>query len=281
MKKSTIKKCACFVATLLLACGNAFVGTNSVVSAEVSLEGRYYDEPFISTYAAGDSYIVTFASKDDTYVGTPNNVPYYYNTTFDNGCGALGGTIIVGYFDKYRENLIPNYTTYYAATGKYRPQDSTYIPALIQSLYTAMQTNVVAPGVSEAECLNGLESYVVGKGYSISYTAIKPYNGTFNHAAYKNAVNNGQPVILFCDSVELLSADTGDTQDEFITSQLSQSHIVVGFGYRQIKYYDANNNNFRTDLYLKVASGWNPNNMGYIKINDESWLDSGYAVNIY
>lgn len=281
MKKSTIKKCTCFVATLLLMCGSLFVGKPSVASAEVSLEGRYYDEPSISTCAAGDSEIITFASKDDTYIGTPNNVPYYFNLTLDNACGALGGTIIVGYYDKYYENLIPNYTTYYTATGKYRPQDSTYIPGLMNTLYTEMQTNVVAPGVSESECLDGLESYVEGKGYSISYTSVKPYNGSFSHSAYQNAINNGQPVILFCDSVELLFLDLAETQDEAVVAQLSQSHIAVGFGYQTIKYYDANNNNFRTDIYLKVATGWNPNDMGYIKINDESWLDSAFAVDIY
>lgn len=281
MKKSTIKKCTCFIATLLLVCGNAFTVKKSTASAEVSLEGRYYDEPSVSTCAAGDSEIITFDSKDDTYIGTPNNVPYYYSNVLENACGPIGGGIIVGYYDKYFENLIPDYTTYYTATGKYRPQDSTYVPAMLQEMYTAMQTNVVAPGVSAAECRDGLKSYVEGKGYSISYTAVKPYNGSFSHSVYQNAINNGQPVLLFCDSVELLSADTGDTQDEFITSQISSDHIIVGFGYRLIKYYDANNNNFRTDTYLKVASGWNPNKMGYIKINDESWLDSAYAVDIY
>ena len=86
MKKSTIKKCTCFVATLLLVCSNAFMSKQSVASADVSQERRYYDVPSISTYAAGDVETVTFASKDDTYVGTPNNVPYYFNLTLDNAC---------------------------------------------------------------------------------------------------------------------------------------------------------------------------------------------------
>ena len=152
---------------------------------------------------------------------------------------------------------------------------------MIQSLYTAMQTNVVAPGVSESECLDGLEAYVEGKGYSINYTAVKPYNGTFNHTAYQNAINNGQPVILFCDTVQLVQASEYDTYDQIGVAQESQDHIIVGFGYQIYRYYNASGNNFRTDIYLAVATGWNPNNIGFVKINDDSWLDSGFAVDIY
>lgn len=281
MKKSMIKKCTCLVAATLAVISGGFGLPAQKASADASLEGRYYDAHTVSTRAAGDYELIPFATKEHSLITTPNNVPYYYNTNFDNGCGAVGGAIIAGYYDKYYQNLIPDYTNYYPATGKYRPQDDDYVPALIQSMFTSMQTNVVAPGVSEAECLDGLEAYVEGKGYSISYTTVKAYNGSFNHTAYKNAINNGEPVLLFCDSVVLYSFTSGDTQDRTIVKEESQDHIVVGFGYQETKYYDANGNNFRTDIYLKVASGWYPNTMGYIKINDDSCLDSGYAVDIY
>ncbi len=278
------KKCTCVVATLLLVAGGAFgapANAPSVAKAEETYEGRYYDAPIVSTRAAGDVETVTFHHKSETYTVTPNNVPYYYSHTLSNACGPIGGGIVVGYYDKYYQNLIPNYTNYYPATGKYRPQDSTYVPAMLQEMYTAMQTNVVAPGVSEGECLDGLEAYVEGKGYSISYTTVKTISSSFNHTAYQNAINNGQPVLLFCDSVVLKSLASGETQDRTVVMQESQDHIMVGFGYQKIKYYDANNNNFRTDTYLKVASGWDYNDLGYIKINDDSCIDSAFAVDIY
>ena len=280
--KSTFKKCFCSLAAVLTVFSGAFGMTANVASAEVSLEGRYYDVPGISTCAsAGDLEKITFTRKEETYIGTPNNVPYYYSVTLENACGPIGGGIIVGYYDKYFQNLIPNYTNYYTATGKYRPQDSTYVPAMIQEMYTAMQTNVVAAGVSEAECLDGLEAYVEGKGYSLSYTTVKTLNGSFNHTAYQNAINNEQPVILFCDSIILCDYCPNETYDEVIVSQVSSDHIIVGFGYHTVRYYDENDYNFRTDIYLKVASGWDYNDMGYIKINEDGWLDSGYAVDVY
>ena len=279
--KSILKKLTCFVATLMAVCGSAFSMTANTASAEQALEGRYYDKPVISTRTAGDVETVNFARVDNIYIETPNRVPFYHDGTLQNACGPIGGAIIVGYYDKYFQNLIPNYTNYYTATGKYRPIDSVYIPALIQEMYTEMQTNVVAPGVSESECLNGLRSYVEGKGYSISYTAVKPYNGTFNHTAYQNAINNGQPVILFCDSVQLVQVSEYSTYNQFIVEQESQDHIIVGFGYQIYRYYNASGTNFRTDIYLAVATGWNLNKIGFVKINDDGWLDSGFAVEIY
>ena len=278
--KSILKKLTCFVATLVAVCGSAVSLTANTASADQTVEGRYYDKPVVSR-AAGDVETINFASIDNIYIETPNRVPLYDSNTLENACGPIGGAIVVGYYDKYFQNLIPNYINYLTTTGKYRPQDSTYIPALIQEMYTAMQTNVVAPGVSESECLDGLEAYVEGKGYSISYTAVKPYNGTFSHTAYQNAINNGQPVILFCDTVQLVESSEYDTYNRIVVAQESQDHIIVGFGYQIYRYYDVNGNNFRTDTYLAVATGWNLNKIGFVKINSDSWLDSGFAVDIY
>ena len=278
--KSILKKLTCFVATLVAVCGSAVSLTANTASADQTVEGRYYDKPVVSR-AAGDVETIHFASIDNIYIETPNRVPLYDSDTLENACGPIGGGIVVGYYDKYFQNLIPNYTNYYPATGKYRPIDNTYIPAMLQEMYTLMQTNVVAPGVSEDECLDGLEAYVEGKGYSIRYRAVKPYNGTFSHTAYQNAINNGQPVIMFCDSVQLVQASEYDTYNQIGVEQESQDHIIVGFGYQIYRYYDVNGNNFRTDTYLAVATGWNLNKIGFVKINSDSWLDSAFAVDIY
>ena len=278
--KSILKKLTCFVATLVAVCGSAVSLTANTASADQTVEGRYYDKPVVSR-AAGDVETINFASIDNVYIETPNRVPLYDSNTLENACGPIGGGIVVGYYDKYFQNLIPNYTNYLTTTGKYRPQDSTYVPAMLQEMYTLMQTNVVAPGVSEDECLDGLEAYVEGKGYSIRYRAVKPYNGTFSHTAYQNAINNGQPVILFCDTVKLVESSEYDTYNRIVVAQESQDHIIVGFGYQIYRYYNASGTNFRTDIYLAVATGWNLNKIGFVKINDDGWLDSGFAVEIY
>ena len=278
---STLRKCTLFVAAALAVCGSSFAlaGNTTDVSAEESSEKRYY-EGEISTYALTLTDTVDFARMEETEFELPYDIPYY-STNLSNGCGAVAGGIIVGYYDKYCENLIADYTTCYES-GYYKLQDSTYIPATIQELYTLMNTNVSGAGVSESECMDGLRAYVKNRELSIGFTVVKNASYNFNHTTFKNAINNGRPVLLFCDSVDLVDFSIGDTQVKTYSIQTTTiPHVVVGFGYYQIRYYDESDNNFRTDTYLTVASGWSCNNVGYLKVGDSSWLDSGYAVNIY
>lgn len=277
--KPILRRNTCFALAFLAACGTLGMRVNAA-SADVS-EARYYDTYGVSPCAdAGSVEKIEFSRREETvYIYTPNNVPYYYNVSLTNACGAIGGGIVVGYYDKYFENLIPDYTPYYAASGKYKSMETTEVSSMIGELYTYMRTNVDDVGVSRTDCLNGLQAYVQDQGYSLSYTSVM--GTSFDHSAYQTAINNGEPVLLFCSSVELCDIYPSDTYDEIGVAQNSTNHIMVGFGYRQIKYYDENDTNFRTDTYLKVASGWAENSMGYVKINSDAWLNNAYAVDIY
>ena len=278
--KSIFKKCICSI----VVCATLFGGViglsmkeNNIVSADVVSETRYYDAPGVMV-ASGTDETITYTRKEETEIVFPNAVPNYYTNTYDNACGPVAGANIVGFYDKYYEDLIPDYTAYYPANGRYRLIDRTYIPALIGDLYTLMQTNVVDVGVSESECLEGLQDYVEGKNHSLTYTNIK--SGAFNMTAYKNAMSSQIPVILFCQSTDVVLIDAGEQQDEVLHLMSSSTHIVVGYGYREIKYYDASNVNFRTDVYLRVATGWMTNASGYLKANNMSWLNSAYVVDV-
>ena len=280
MKKSISKKSIYSVVAIVALCSSFFSVSAINVKAEANEETRYYDVPSIAL-TSGSNEIITFSRKEDELIEFPYAVPTYYTTTLSNACGPVAGAIVVGYYDKYYENLIPNYTAYYTANGRYRRPDSTYVPTLIQELYTSMNTNVVDLGVSVTECKEGLQDYVMAKDFSLSYTTVKAYSLSFNETACKNAISNQKPILLFCNSVTTYLYDGGTTEDEWIYVANSGNHIVVCYGYRKIKYYDANNVNFRTDTYLKVATGWADNSTGYVKANDMNWLDEGYAVNIY
>ncbi|MBE5739719.1 MAG: hypothetical protein E7352_05705 [Clostridiales bacterium] len=278
--KSILKKCICSI----VACATLFGGViglfsqkSSVASADVVTETRYYDAPGVMPISGTDETI-TFARKEETEIVFPNAVPNYFTSDYDNACGPVAGANIVGFYDKYYEDLIPGYTAYYPANGRYRRPDATYVPALIGDLYTLMQTNVWGIGVSETECLNGLQTYVQGKNRSLSYTNLKPL--AFDLTAYKNAISNNKPVLLFCATTEVYDIATSDVQDEILFMMSSNAHIVVGYGYYEIKYYDANDVNFRTDVYLEVATGWLTTSSGYLKANNSFWLNGAYAVNI-
>ena len=275
--KSNLKKCFCSTLAGLVVCGAFCIPTHAAKADESNSENRYYDGPSIS-YAGDLDETITFSRKEEENVELPNAVPTYYSSDLANACGPIAGANIVGYYDKYYEDLIPNYTAYYTANGRYRRPDTTYVPALMQSLYTLMQTNVVDVGVSVTECLTGLQSYVVSKNRNITYTDIK--TSTFNATACKNAFANMQPVLLFCSSASLYYMAPSETQDEVLYVLTSGTHIVVAYGYRTIRYYDANNINFRTDHYLKVSTGWMTHGTGLLKLNDIGWMDDAYIVNI-
>ena len=280
--KKLFNKVTCFCVTALTAISASLcLFGNSPATAAADEDFRYYDAPGVSTCAVGDTETITFARKEEEFIELTNGVPYYYVASLDNACGPIAGGIVVGYYDKYFEDLIPNYTGYYAATGKYKRADNTHVPAMISSLYTLMRTNVDDVGVSRSDCLAGLSSYVDSKNLDLTYTTVKAPDGSFNETVYKTAINNGQPTLLFCYTVELLDLALDDTQDWVGVIQTGSAHVMVAFGYRKIQYYDANNNNFRTDTYLKVASGWSANNMGYVKINNNSWLTAAYVAYIH
>ena len=271
------KKLVSFVAAIMALTVVSSSSVSVFATAHAEEEKRYYDVQPIASATINED-LVTYTSVEQTSVRLTGGMPIYYTTTLTNACGPVAGSIIVGYYDKYFADLIPNYSTIYAASGKFRMMDSTYIPNLQQQLYTAMRTNVDDVGVSESDCLNGLKSYVQGKGSSLSYTSLK--GATFNENGFINAMSALEPVLLFCNSVTLY--DIFVTEDDTSISQIGQStnHIMVGGGYLKLKYYNGTNN-FRTDIFIEARTGWLTNSLGYVKLEDASWIDSAYRVSIY
>lgn len=279
MRSKIFKRLTLFCAAVFLVCC-AVIG--ATVAADVRADGsnenaRYYDAPGIMPYAGHET--ITYSRKEEENLYLPYNVPYYYEINLENACGPVAGAIVVGYYNKAYSNLMNGYVNYYPATGKYKYQDKVYVPQLVSELYTLMRTNVDDVGVSRTDCLNGLKSYVNGKNLSITYTSIK--STSFNETAYRTAMTDQKPVLLFCNTVHLV--DFSDDGSEMWVSdvQTSSDHIVIGCGIKVIKYYNANNVNFRTDKYLKVATGWTVNTVGFVNINSISWMDNAYVVNVY
>ncbi|MDE7406389.1 MAG: hypothetical protein K2M89_05915 [Clostridiales bacterium] len=236
-------------------------------------EDRYVGGELIATYA---SETISYVSKEvvediSTVKGTPE---YSAVSGMQNGCGAVAGAIIVGFYDKYYGNLIPDWDSYYS-TGTYRMQNGTYVQTLLFDLYDRMQTNVIAEGVSESEFKNGLKSYVVDHGYNIQYTSLGTGNG-FNYSAFKTAVTNNEPTVLFVRPSTLYFCQAHSNEDYIITSNISGNHIMVAYGYYEVKYTLSNGT--RTDKYLHVATGLSGDSTALYKVG--SYIDAAYKVTI-
>lgn len=252
---------------------------NLIANSGFSSEDRYsgYGD-LITTYSTEVEETINFTRKEDTYIETFKGVPMYVQlSNFSNSCGPTGGAIVIGFYDRYYEELIPSYVPYFS-TGAYKKNDKVYVPQLVGELYSLMRTNVDDVGVSQSDCLTGLRAYVNNRGYSITYSSVKS-SSSINVSAYQTAINNNQPTLLFCDKMDLYTIANDTNADILIRSSYYGGHVAVAYGLYTIKYYNGNNN-FRTDSYIRIATGLPEIQNGYLKISATDWCNAAYAVSI-
>lgn len=262
------------VAMLCLPLCGAWTAAYAQQQTDPQTEQRYVDAQLISAYAVNSETIEYVSKTVIENIETDKGAPGYFAVDeLQNACGAVAGTVAVGFYDKYYSNMIPDWNSYYS-NGNYRLQDGTYVPKTMRDLYNRMETNVVAPGVSEAEFKTGLTSYINGVGYDISYNSV--WNGTFNYTAYKNAVNNNRVTVLFVKPSDIYVLGHGDTTDVVSSMNITGNHVMIAYGYYEIRYTLINGT--RTDVYLKVITGFSGTKTAYYKVG--SYIDSAYILEI-
>lgn len=263
------KSLACFMLCASLLVFGAWT-TNAVVP-----ETRYADAQLISAYA---NETIAYDTKEITTNTTVRETPEYEPIGgLSNSCGAVAGAIIVGFYDKYLTNLIPNWDPCFP-NGKYRMQDYEHVPAVMNQLYTLMRTNVDDVGVSQSDCLNGLRSYVNQQGYSLSYSSVAS-TSSLDYAACKNAIDNNKPILIFSRPCDLYFVATNtDGDDVRVPTNISGAHIMVVYGYEEIRYYN-NGSLFRTDIYLMARTGWTALTYGLYQVSTHT-LNAAYVVSI-
>lgn len=238
----------------------------------------YGDDSSYSTYSSIITETVSYTSKEESYIETVNAVPLYTQISdLPNSCGPTGGAIIVGFYDKYYENLIPNFVPN-LSSGKYKKNDRVAVPNLMRDLYTLMRTNIDDVGVGQGDCMDGLETYVKNKGYSISYSNIKS-NNTVNASYFTSAINRNEPALIFCSKMDLYIVTTNSNVDSISYTTYTGGHVVVGYGLYSVKYYNGDNQ-FRSDTYIRVATGLSGVEHGFLKVASTDWCNAAYSVDI-
>lgn len=274
MKKLTWILVAVFIiACVSLSCGMApaFAETAPGVS-----EPCYTDA---NVAAASDNETIYFTSVDITNITTDGGAPIFYtNYGAAYSCGPVAGTEITVFYDKYFENLVPDWQSYYPASGKYRVTNSTLLEPIFWTLYNLMKCNMGAVGVSEADFKSGLQAYFKSQGYSLSYqTATK--SGTLDWDTCVSAINNNKAIVLFVGPGKIYEINTTWDDRHILDSfDINSNHIMMAYGYVQIKYYN-NGVNFRTEKFLTLATGYGIPTTAYLKINSDN-LDAAYVMNV-
>lgn len=238
-------------------------------------------------YSGGWNFVeqeqtVSYSSKNTATYSIPYDLPNYFGSNEGiTGCANTAGAILIGYYDRFYENLIPNYKSYTQVGSVIRYKTgTTEVANLINQLYILMGTDVNHWGTTYSEFQAGMSSYVSSKGYTYTTTNVFS-NASFNMQNYKTSVENGKPVALFLTGYALLNEIVETTNMDTIKSGYStNSHVVIGCGYKIDTYYNLSGQIVTTRQYLKVASGNDIYNIGYLNINGLGQIDKAIAVSI-
>ncbi len=268
----TLLSALCIVFGLLLTpTANAYAAT----------EIHYGEGSLIST----TTETIDFYRAEITEAAINSSFPAYYNTNIalQNTCANVAGAIICGYYDRYFD-LIPDFTV-----GRLRGDKYTYttmqagkapVQNLINTLYMDMNTNTTGAGATKAQYDNGLKNYVARMGKSTSYSSVMA-NNALDMEKVKSAVNDDNPVSLFLSGYNISELMIEANKNTIKKSTYSGDHIMIAYGYKIIKYYNASNQNFRTDTVLMVSTTDDTMPTGYYVVGTAGKLNDAEAVNIY
>lgn len=210
---------------------------------------------------------------------SPNNVPGYLS---DYTCGVTAGGVAIGYYDKMYDELIPNHTGRIFMGQYLWATQGKEMQSVYDSLYTAM--NSTSEGVTINGYLNGMKSYVSSRGRTASFTSAMSGASQMNFQQYKTALQSGKLLTVFLEGFSVLDFDLFRTYTNYDTIVIDISrgaHIMLAYGYLDVSYYNANNQCFRRDSYLRVSTGFSIPTLALVKLNQYCVIDDGYVTEIY
>ncbi|MBQ4270016.1 MAG: hypothetical protein IJB97_10260, partial [Clostridia bacterium] len=141
---------------------------------------------------------ISYATKDTSVsYSIPYDLPNYTTMEETASCANTAGAIIIGYYDRFYEGLIPNFQAYdtLGSVVIYKTA-SDEIGTLVGNLHALMDTDASQQGTTFAGFQAGMEAYVEDKGYTYTTSSVLT-SGAFDFTKYKNAVEAQKPVALF------------------------------------------------------------------------------------
>lgn len=233
-----------------------------------------------------ESETINYATYTETYQKVNPFFPDCYNLNNDitNGCANTAGVNILNYYDRYYDELIPDYTSGFMSGNKYiyygMGTGTEKKQAVINTLYSYMKTNSVGAGTTQNDFKSGLTRYVNEKNRQISYNSILT-NSAFDLNKFITQINNGKIVILYLSGFNFCAiTNSGNTATITKIIHANSGHIEIAYGYQKFDYYDANGALITSKICLYVASGMAISDGNYL-VNNNGVLDDAQVVNIY
>lgn len=259
---------------LLLLSGNIAVAGGADEGKE---EICYRDSGSVSYVETGansatiENITINYSSRTlDTHTLALRFPSYDYSPAIGS-CAAIAGGNLIGFFDRYDENLIPNHSSgsAFGNTYLYNIEDSA-VQAVIRELYDYMGTTT--SGTTEQQFKDGLTDFCRDKGHGISFSSCMQ-GSSLNYSTAKSYLDQNRPVILFLNSYNVAEITERDNYDvyQYYVSQVP--HIMISFGYKTYVYDGTAYN------YFSVASGIIGHKSGLYNIDYKTKINNALAVN--
>jgi hypothetical protein len=248
----------------------------AIAAEQSDIYGEYSDGGTSST----DIISYAFRSKDSYEF--EYGLPGYYASNHVNTCANIAGGNVLGYYDIFYPNLIPNHETLYEYNGKYyyKVQSDEVTSIISNDLYKYMQTSE-QNGTTFENFKSGLKKYVNQQGYNAEY-----YETVENHkldiGAYLTEIYMGHPVAVFMAGYNITDGPFfDDGYDKVYLAYYKTMHAMAASGFMEIEYYNSANVMFRKDSYLSVCTGNTWIKRGYMRLNDKETFNHAIGIEIY
>lgn len=255
----------------------AMIGGACLCGNAVSARGTAYAEDGIMPLSTASEQVY-YADRQEDECRMVLKHPEYESCAYAASCACVAGANVIGYFDRYYENLIPDHSAGYDFRGDfiYASEDSAVFQTTNQ-LYQDMGTN--ADGTTVEEFKKGMKTYCARKGLNITFASCMT-NGKFNLDEAKRRMEKDWPVVFFCGGYNIAEIYEYEGYDNIAYIESDANHVIVGFGYLDIYYTMSDSTN---DLYrfIKTATGNLINTNGYYNIDYKTKINDAYAINIY
>lgn len=224
---------------------------------------------------------LNYSSKTENLYTMKGNLPNYSGVEGGTNCANVAGGVLVGFYDRFCENLIPNFQSYrvLGTTIVYKSStdESTKVIADLNNL---METDNNQLGTTFTGFESGMVKYSQLHGYTYKSENILT-GGNFDFNKYKSSVENNKPVALFLNNYAFLDGiQESEEQDIIKSTHTTLSHVVIACGYKQNNYYNSNGQKIAEKIYLKVCSGITSRGICYLNINSVSKIDKAVSATI-
>lgn len=242
---------------------------------DIIRESSYYSGGVDFTYST--EYIYCTGKNENVKKLAAIHPAVFSVTNITNGCSPIAGASLIQYWDKDKENLIPNYTSYkkVGTSIAYKSSDDT-TDKVAQQLAVDMKTNVTTAGTTINGFKNGLSTYCSRQGYTASFTSCMTL-GKFSYSKVKAQLDKMYPVAIFMQNYTVSQLYSSDGYDYVDNMNSNGSHTMAVFGYREITY-TLTSGGSRTDNYLLVSSGFDNRPRALVNIKQASNINDAFSV---